>query len=33
LCIRHDLTMLTADKDFGHVANHSVLQVWRESGT
>lgn len=30
LCIRHDLTMLTTDKDFRHVADHSVLQVWSE---
>ncbi len=28
LCIRHDLTMLTTDDDFRHVADHSVLQVW-----
>jgi predicted nucleic acid-binding protein len=28
MCIRHDLTMLTADRDFRHVADHSVLQVW-----
>ena len=30
LCIHHDLTMLTTDKDFRHVADHSVLQVWSE---
>ena len=30
LCIRHDLTMLTTDKDFGHVARHSTLRVWNE---
>jgi predicted nucleic acid-binding protein len=29
LCIRHELTMLTTDKDFGRVAAHSVLRVWR----
>jgi predicted nucleic acid-binding protein len=28
LCIRHDLTMLTADADFGHIARHSDLRVW-----
>src|SRR5207302_8583203 len=28
LCIRHDLTMLTTDADFRHVARHSVLKVW-----
>lgn len=30
LCIRHDLTMLTTDKDFRHVAGHSTLRVWNE---
>jgi predicted nucleic acid-binding protein len=29
LCIRHELTMLTTDKDLGRVAAHSVLRVWR----
>jgi predicted nucleic acid-binding protein len=29
LCIRHELTMLTTDKDFGRVAKHSTLRVWR----
>jgi predicted nucleic acid-binding protein len=29
LCIRHELTMLTTDKDFGRVAAHSALRVWR----
>src|SRR5437763_13663249 len=28
LCIGHDLTMLTTDADFRHVARHSVLKVW-----
>ncbi|MDE2363741.1 MAG: PIN domain-containing protein [Hyphomicrobiales bacterium] len=28
LCIRHDLTMLTADGDFEHIAGHSKLKVW-----
>ncbi len=28
LCIRHGLTMLTADEDFRHVAKHSTLKVW-----
>ena len=28
LCIRHDLTMLTADEDFRHVAKHAPLKVW-----
>jgi predicted nucleic acid-binding protein len=30
LCIRHELTMLTTDADFAHVAKHHPLQVWRE---
>jgi predicted nucleic acid-binding protein len=30
LCIRHDLTMLTSDHDFTHIAEHSVLKVWGE---
>jgi predicted nucleic acid-binding protein len=28
LCIRHDLTMLTTDLDFEHIANHSALKLW-----
>jgi predicted nucleic acid-binding protein len=28
LCIRHDLTMLTADADFARIAIHSALRVW-----
>ena len=31
LCIRHDLTMLTADQDFTHVAEHSRLKLWAQS--
>ena len=30
LCIRHDLTMLTVDRDFTHVAEHSELKVWSQ---
>jgi predicted nucleic acid-binding protein len=30
LCIRHDVTMLTADQDFTHVAEHSRLKVWSQ---
>jgi predicted nucleic acid-binding protein len=30
LCIRHDLTMLTADHDFTRVAEHSGLKVWSQ---
>jgi len=29
LCISHDLTMLTTDRDFVHVARHSPLRIWR----
>lgn len=28
LCIRHELTMLTTDKDFGRIADHSALRLW-----
>lgn len=28
LCIRHDLTLLTTDKDFVHAARHCPLSVW-----
>jgi predicted nucleic acid-binding protein len=28
LCIRHELTMLTTDNDFTHIANHCALKVW-----
>jgi predicted nucleic acid-binding protein len=28
LCIRHDLTLLTTDKDFERVAVHSDLRIW-----
>lgn len=28
LCVRHDLTLLTTDKDFAHVAKHCPLRVW-----
>ena len=30
LCIRHDLTMLTADHDFTAVAEHSTLRLWAQ---
>ena len=29
LCIHHKLVMLTADRDFGRVARHSALKVWK----
>ena len=28
LAIRHDLTLLTTDKDFTHAAKHCTLRVW-----
>lgn len=28
LCVRHELTMLTTDNDFVHVAKHCPLHVW-----
>jgi predicted nucleic acid-binding protein len=28
LCIRHELVLLTADDDFGHIARHSDLRLW-----
>jgi predicted nucleic acid-binding protein len=30
LCVRHDLTMLTTDQDFRHVADLSALKVWSD---
>lgn len=29
LCIRHELTMLTTDADFAHMAEIAPLDVWR----
>jgi predicted nucleic acid-binding protein len=29
LCIRHRLTLLTADNDFVHAARHCSLKLWR----
>ena len=31
LCIHHDLTMLTTDKDFMRMAEHSALKVWTQA--
>ena len=28
LCLRHDLTMLTADRDFRKIAGHCALKLW-----
>jgi predicted nucleic acid-binding protein len=30
LCIHHNLTMLSSDKDFDYIAGQSALKVWRE---
>jgi predicted nucleic acid-binding protein len=30
LCVRHDLTMLSTDNDFKHIARHSALELWKE---
>jgi predicted nucleic acid-binding protein len=32
LCIRHDLTLLTADRDFSMAAEHCSLKIWRPLG-
>lgn len=29
LCIHHDLTLLTTDRDFGHMAAHCPLRLWQ----
>lgn len=29
LCIRHELTMLSSDKDFTQIANHCPLKLWK----
>lgn len=31
LCIRHELTLLTTDKDFIRAASHCTLRVWGEA--
>jgi predicted nucleic acid-binding protein len=28
LCIRHELTILTTDVDFKHIAKHTSLHIW-----
>jgi predicted nucleic acid-binding protein len=28
LCVRHDLTMLTSDRDFRNIARHCALRLW-----
>lgn len=29
LCLRHELTLLSTDDDFLHMAKHCQLQIWR----
>jgi predicted nucleic acid-binding protein len=31
LCIRHELTLLSTDKDFAHAAKHCPLSVWPDN--
>jgi len=31
LCIRHDLLMLSTDRDFAHAAKHSPLKIWPQT--
>jgi hypothetical protein len=31
LCIRHELTLLTSDKDFSRAAVHCSLRIWEQS--
>ena len=31
LCITHDLSLLTTDNDFTHLARHAPLKLWRAS--
>lgn len=32
MCIRHELTLLSADRDFAHLARHIPLRLWRPAG-
>ena len=32
LCIRHDLVMLTTDRDFALAAGHCELRIWQRAG-
>jgi predicted nucleic acid-binding protein len=29
LCLRYDLMLLTADRDFDHMARHCALKIWK----
>jgi predicted nucleic acid-binding protein len=33
LCIRHELTLLTADEDFGRMTEHCSLRLWKSPGS
>jgi predicted nucleic acid-binding protein len=33
LCVRHELTLLTTDEDFTHLAKHCKLRLWRSLPT
>ena len=28
LCVRHELTLLSTDEDFGHIARYCALRIW-----
>lgn len=28
LCVRHELTLLSTDEDFAHIARHCALRIW-----
>ena len=30
LCVRHELTLLSSDEDFRHIARHCPLSIWAE---
>jgi predicted nucleic acid-binding protein len=29
LCVRHELTLLSTDEDFDHIARYCALRIWR----
>lgn len=33
LAIRHELTLLTTDRDFSHAARHIPLRLWNRPST
>ena len=32
LCVRHELTLLSTDEDFGHIARYCPLRIWGSTG-